>query len=166
MESVFANLPDWVQIAILVIPSLSTIIAALGLFNNACQMKRSSKLMSSRIITDCLRRFVDDEDIQSAFYDIEYAIFSYDPLTFHGSPSEKKVDKLLQNFASVALVWQAGLVSTQDLLPIHYYIQRIMSNQEIVSYLDFMSDWIRTNKVLNHPFSALTLLAKELESDN
>jgi len=64
MESVFASLPDCVQIAILVIPSLSTIIAALGLFNNARQMKRSSKLMSSRIITDYLRRFVDDEDIQ------------------------------------------------------------------------------------------------------
>jgi len=166
MESVFANLPDWVQIGISVIPSLSTIIAALGLFNNARQMKRSSKLMSSRIITDCLRRFVDDEDIQSAFYDIEYSIFRYDPLTFNGSSSEKKVDKLLQNFASVALDWQAGLVSTQDLLPIHYYIQRIMSNQEIMNYLDFMSYWIRENKIFNHPFSALALLAKELELDS
>lgn len=44
-------------------------------------------------MAECLKTFAEEEDIQRAFYPIEYSQFKYNK-EFHGSEMERAMDKL------------------------------------------------------------------------
>ena len=85
-------------------------------------------------------RRAGDTDIQAAYYAIQYSDFRYDS-AFHRSEHERQVDKLLRHFANLALSWQAGLLTTEDVRPIQYYVLRVMRDAEVQKYLAFIERW-------------------------
>lgn len=124
--------------------------------------RRTNAQARAALVADCLKGFTDDEEIQQAFYAIEYSEFIYGT-DFHGSKQEREIDKLLRQFANLALSWQAGLVSTADVRPVHYYVKRILKDSGISKYLEFMEIWSAGQGVINRPYGVLTKMERALE---
>jgi hypothetical protein len=122
-----ATLPSWAQIVLLIVPAASACFAAVGLLLNFYQSRRTNAQARAALVAECLKSFSGDEAIQRAFYSIEYSEFRY-AADFHGSDSERDIDKLLRHFSNIALAWKAGLLGTHDLRPIQYYVLRIVWN--------------------------------------
>jgi hypothetical protein len=81
---------------------------------NVKQSRRTNAQTRAALVAAYLKGFADDDEIQNAFYAIEYSVFNYDD-SFHNSKFEREIDKLLRHFAHIALAWQAGLLSTTDI---------------------------------------------------
>lgn len=161
MQSAVQALPSWAQLALLIVPAVSAIFAAVGLLLAVSQSRRTNAQARAALVAACLKGFAEDEEIQRAFYAIEYSAFKYDA-SFHKSDQEREVDKLLRHFANIALAWQAGLLSTHDVKPIQYYLLRVMRDPEIQKYLAFIAQWSRQARLGEHPYSVLNELSARL----
>jgi hypothetical protein len=161
MQTSVQSLPDWAQLALLIIPAASAIFAAIGLLLSFYQLRRNNAQARLALMAESLRRFTGDEDIQRVFYAIEYSKFKYDE-EFHGSQHERETDKLLRHFSNIALSWQGGLLSIRDLRPIQYYVLRVVQNDEVQKYLNFIASWSKQQKLGEHPYSVLIQLSKNL----
>jgi len=163
MQTTFQQLPQWAQLVLSVIPAVSATFAALALLLNFYQSRRTNAQARAALVAGCLKGFTDDDDIQKAFYAIEYGTFTYSP-NFHNARQEREIDKLLRHFANLALSWKSGLLSTEDVRPIRYYVLRVMKNTEIEKYMRFMERWSETAGLGQHPYSVLVQLSNELSN--
>ena len=161
MQPALQALPLWAQIALAVVPALGALFAAIGLLLNVQQSRRTNAQARAALVAACLKGFAEDEEIQKAFYAIEYSEFMYDS-AFHRSEKEREIDKLLRHFANIALAWQAGLLTIADVKPVQYYVLRVMRDPEIQKYLDFISQWSVRASLGEHPYGVLTKLSHEL----
>lgn len=161
MPPLIQALPQWAQMALLVVPAISAIFAALALLLNFFQSRRTNAQARAALVAGCLKGFTDDDAIQDAFNSIEYSTFIYGP-DFHNSEAERQIDKLLRHFANLALSWQGGLLSTQDIRPVRYYIVRVMRDPQIGRYMEFMAHWSKTAAVGQHPYAVLVQLSDAL----
>lgn len=161
MQTTFQQLPQWAQLVLSVIPAASATFAALALLLNYYQSRRTNAQARAALVAGCLKGFTDDDDIQNAFYAIEYGTFTYGP-SFHKSRQEREIDKLLRHFANLALSWKGGLLSTEDVRPIRYYVVRVVQDAEIRKYLQLIASWSKTAGLGQHPYSVLVELSDEL----
>jgi hypothetical protein len=106
---VFQTLPLWAQLALLIGPSASAVFAAIGLLLNFYQSRRANAQARAAVVAKYLKSFAEDKDIQRARYAIVYSQFLYTD-DFHGSESERDIDKLLRHFLNIALAWQAAVL--------------------------------------------------------
>jgi hypothetical protein len=157
------QLPLWIQVLVAVIPAVSALLAALALLLNYFQTRRTNAQSRATIVAGCLKDFSSDAEMQKAFYAIEYSEFQYNA-EFHGSPHEREFDKLFRHFANLALAWQVGLLSTNDVRPIQYYIQRILRNPEVVKYLKFIEGWSIAQELSEHPYVVLMRMSEALSA--
>lgn len=155
------SLPLWAQLVLLVVPAASAVLAAIGLLLTFYQSRRTNAQARSALVAACLKGFAEDEDIQRAFYAIEYAEFRYDS-AFHKSEQERQVDKLLRRFSNIALAWQAGLLTTRDVRPVQYYVLRVVRDKQVQQYLAFVARWSKEQDLGEHPYAVLGKLCKHL----
>jgi hypothetical protein len=160
---VFQTLPLWAQLALLIGPSASAVFAATGLLLTFYQSRRVNAQARAALVAEYLKSFAEDEDIQRAYYAVAYSQFLYNE-DFHGSESERHIDKLLRHFSNIALAWQAGLLSTHDVRPIQYYVLRVARNDEVRRYLRFMADWSKQQHLGEHPYAVLAQLSEQLNN--
>jgi hypothetical protein len=161
MQPALQVLPLWAQVALAIVPALGALFAAFGLLLNVQQSRKTNAQARAALVAGCLKGFAEDEEIQKAFYAIEYSEFQYDE-GFHKSPQEREIDKLLRHFANLALAWQAGLLSTADIQPVQYYVLRVMRDPEIKKYLAFIAHWSQMTGLSEHPNAVLTKLSEKL----
>lgn len=155
------SLPHWLQLVLVVVPAVSAILAAVGLFLNFYQSRRTNAQARATLVATCLKGFTDDEEIQRAFYAIEYSEFTYGS-DFHKSDREREIDKLLRHFANLALSWKGGLLTTEDIRPVQYYVLRVMRSPEIAKYMKFMDSWTAQARLGQHPYAVLGELSEAL----
>ncbi|TXH06130.1 MAG: hypothetical protein E6R07_01165 [Nevskiaceae bacterium] len=155
------TLPPWLQVTLAVIPGISAVFAACALFLNFSQSRKTNKQARATLVASALKGFTDDKDIQAAFYSIEYGQFTYGA-DFHTSELEQKIDKLLRHFSNLALSWKAGLLTTSEVLPLQYYIQRVMKNPEIDKYVSYIGEWSADTRLGQHPYGVLVELSDAL----
>jgi hypothetical protein len=160
---VFQTLPLWAQLALLIGPSASAVFVASGFLLTFYQWRRANAQARAALVAECLKSFAEDEGIQRAWYAISYSRFLYAD-DFHGSESERDIDKLLRHFSNIALAWQAGLLSTHDIRPIQYYVLRVTRNDEIRRYLRFVADLAKQQHLGEHPYAVLDQLGEQLNS--
>jgi hypothetical protein len=158
MQPAFQVIPLWLQVVLVIAPAL---FAGVGLILNANQTRKSNAQVRAALVAGCLKGFLEDEEIQKAFYSIEYSEFKYDR-NFHKSAQEREIDKLLRHFANLALSWQASLLSTEDVKPVQYYIMRVLNNTEVVKYLDWLAGWTSQQGLGEHPYAVLRKMANAL----
>jgi len=163
MIPIYQELPFWLQLLLTLVPAFSAIFAAGALVLNICQSQRTNKQARLEIVAECLSGFANNDDIQKAFYAIEYGEFKYDD-NFHNSLIEQQIDKLLRHFANLALSWEAGLLNTNDVKPVQYYVLRILKNSEVTKYLNFIASWSEMATNGRHPYMVLQRLANKLSS--
>jgi hypothetical protein len=160
---VFQTLPLWAQLSLLIGPSASAVFAATGLLLAFYQSRRANAQARAALVAEYLKSFAEDEEIQRAYYAVAYSQFLYNE-DFHGSESERQIDKLLRHFSNIALAWQAGLLSTHDVRPIQYYVLRVARNDEVRRYLRFMADWSKQQHLGEHPYAVLNQLSEQLNN--
>ena len=155
------------QMALLFVPSVSAALAFTALLLNVMQIRRQQRLTRLNLVNGCIDTFLKDSDMQAAFYAIEYDQLKYGP-SFHGSDMEKRLDKLLRHFSSLATAWKLGLVTNKDVRAVTYYLRRIVDNREVQMYLSFLDGWVKRNSVSMHPYETLRELQARLgrTSDN
>ena len=161
MYPIIQTLPAWAQVALLIVPSISAIFAAIGLALSASQVRRTNKQARATIVSDALKAFSTSVEMKRAFYMIEYSRFTYDE-SFHDSDLERELDQLLQHFSIVALSWQSGLLKAPDLKPLEYFVLRIMRDSEVKMYVAFVESWSQQAELGQHPYSALAEMGRIL----
>jgi hypothetical protein len=166
MNSATANLPLWIQIALAIVPALGLFFTAAGLFLNVAQSRKTNAQPRASMVASSLKGFADDKDMQAAFYLLEYEKFKFDEASFSESETERVVDKLLRHFSNLALAWQAGLLKRPDVMPIKYYLIRIMGNEGIEAYLRYLENWATSQQVNEHPYLVLERLYRVLKNDS
>ena len=162
MQPSVQMIPQWAQLALLIVPAVSTIFAAIALLLSFNQFRRNNAQARAALVAECLKNFAEDEQIMRAFYAVEYSEFRYDE-KFHRSESEREIDKLLRHFSNIALAWQGGLLSINDVRPIQYYILRVLQDLEVIKYLKFIEDWSKQQELGEHPYAALARLGENLK---
>jgi len=162
VPSAIQLIPLWIQVVLALAPAVGTFAAAVGLALNVLQSRKTNLITRAGLVAACLKTFAEDEDIQNAFYALEYGTFTYSE-NFHNTPEEREIDKLLRHFSNLALAWQAKLLTTEDIAPVRYYVLRVVRNEEIAKYLDFMERWVKDAKIGEHPYAVLSALCNSLE---
>lgn len=158
-------LPLWVQVLLSLAPAIGTVAAAAGLALTVVQSRKTNLITRAGLVAACLKTFSEDEEIQDAFYDLEYGAFAYSE-EFHNTPQERKIDKLLRHLSNLALAWQAKLLTISDVSPVKYYVLRVVRNEEIAKYLAFMDGWAKEAEVGEHPYAVLSALCDALENQS
>jgi len=154
MQPSLTSLPTWLQITLAVIPSVSALFAAAGLFLNIAQARRTSKQARAALVAKFLSDFANDDKMQNIFYRIEYGLFQYDK-NFHGSEEEARLDRLLLHFANLALAWKYGLLENDDILPVQYIARRLLRDDGVRNYLGFVKTFADIAELGGHPYQAL-----------
>ena len=140
---------------------------ALGVGVAAHQLRRNARLASVSFVSEALTKFRADADMQAMFYAIEYGKFQFVPGEFHGTDTERQLDKLLGHFSTVALAWKGNVINPADLVIVRYYVLRIMTDTEVRAYVEkFLSEWTETAKVGKHPYTVLVELRDFLQKNS
>jgi hypothetical protein len=77
--------------------------------------------------------FVADAECSQAFYDVEYDRLTYDN-SFHGSPEERRLNRLLYYFEKIAALYELGTISLKDLELVRYEFLRVYRNPAVQEY--------------------------------
>ncbi|MDH4482639.1 MAG: hypothetical protein QE279_08015 [Rhodoferax sp.] len=147
-------LPTWLQITLTLVPTVSALFAAVGLYLNYIQNGRTNRQARASLVAKFLSDFADDKEMQSIFYAIEYSKFHYDD-NFHDSDEERKLDRLIVHFANLALAWKSGLLENLDIVPVEYFARRLLRDEGVKSYLRFLDNWSDHAELGAHPYQAL-----------
>jgi hypothetical protein len=161
MLTTIEAMPHSLQLVLLVIPAISTILAAAALLLNIYQARRTNGQARRALVAESLKGLTDDKEVQRTFYSIEYGEFLYSA-DFHKSERERQLDKLLIHFANLALSWKSGLLTTGGLQPVQYYILRVMRDPAVLKYMEFLESWKEQARVGPHPYPALLALSDQL----
>lgn len=164
MQPIATSLPLWAQLLLAFVPAIGAIFAAIGLWLNAMQSRRTNAQARATIVAKCLERFTDDEDMQAIFYNIEYSRFEYSQEAFHGSKEERQLDKLLMHFSTAALAWQVGLLKMEDLQPLQYLVRRVLRDPGVVEYLGFVAERSSRANLGEHPYIALSEMGRAVDA--
>lgn len=141
--------------------TLSTCFAGVALTLNFYQSRSSNKQTRSALVAKFLSDFVGNDDMQSIFYAIEYSKFKYDD-EFHESENERKLDKVLVHFANLSIAWKSGLLQKDDLVPVQYFVRRLLRDKGVNDYLRFLDNWSDYAELGEHPYQTLKKLGVEL----
>lgn len=148
-------------VEILTIISIS--LAALGLFANYFQIRKANIQKRAEYIVKLYNDFVNDTDMIDIYYQLEYSDFDYND-NFHGSASEKNLDKLLGHFSNIGRLYFMGILKKKDLKFLEYEFLIIYQNRNIQNYLKFLDDWFKLREINDEKFEYLRKTGKLLES--
>jgi membrane-associated PAP2 superfamily phosphatase len=149
----FWSLADKINTALLLVTALS-VAAAFWQIRTAAVAQRAT------FLKDLYMQLKSDEAVAEAFYLIEYAKFTYDS-TFHGSPLEKKVDRLLTLIDLVCEMRGLGVISKREMEFFRYQFLRVATDPAIRQYLSFLDSFYRSVGVDRRAFPAFQAFSQE-----
>jgi len=152
--------------------------AAWQLYESNKQTKKSVIQKRSEYIIELYNTFVNDENMTEVYYTIEYSEFIYNPTerfqdfdfnwdpNFHGSETEKKVDKLLGHFSNIGRLYSYGILTKEDLQFFKYEFLMIYQNENIQAYFTFLDNWTRIRQISDIKFEHFRTTGQMLENEN
>lgn len=126
-------------------------IAAMGLFLNYIQIRRNAQQKIAEYIVTLYNQYVTDPDLLDIFYKIEYDEFTFEKGSLEYD-EEKKLDKLLGLFESIAKLHRMGMIKLDYLQYISYEYLVVYKNDDIRKYLDFIDEWCKEEEYSVRPF--------------
>ena len=139
--------------------------AAWQLWESNKEIKKSAIQKRSEYIIDLYNTFVNDKDMVDIYYKLEYSDFKYDG-SFHGSDTEKKLDKLLGHFSNIGRLYYANILTREDLKFLEYEFLVIFQNKNIKSYLAFLDNWFKVRGIKDQKFDYFRQTGQLLEKEN
>jgi hypothetical protein len=148
-----------------IVASASFLVAAVGLFMTAWQLRRESIRKRAEFIVSFLSQFRSDAETSRMFYQLEYAEgFHYGP-DFHGSDEERHLDRLLGYFERIAALYKMGVIVRGDLKLVQYEFIRVFQHPEVQRYFEFLDGLPRVLGVPGCTFSLYREVAATLSQD-
>lgn len=129
------------------------------------QTKKSAIQKRSEYIIDFYNTFVNDKDMVEIYYKLEYSDFIYDE-TFHGTETEKKLDKLLGHFSNIGRLYYSSILTLEDLKFLEYEFLVIFQNRNIKSYLTVLDNWFKIREIKDKKFEYFRMTGQLLEKEN
>lgn len=111
--------------------SAFAVVVAVGIA--ARQLRLNKRTTRARIVAEFMDTYHADNDMQDAFYALEYDTFEYD-IGAAGSEGERKLDKLLGHLNGLARLWSVGILQFDDLLVVDYHLCLVMRSPEVDKY--------------------------------
>ena len=145
--------------------SLTFGAAAWQLWESNKQTRNSAIQKRSEYVIDLYNTFVNDKDMIEIYYKLEYSEFRYD-VNFHGSETEKQLDKLLGHFSNIGRLYYLRILTREDLKFLDYEFLVIYQNKNIQAYLHFLDSWFEARKINDQKFQYFRKTGKVLEEDN
>jgi hypothetical protein len=139
--------------------------AAWQLWESNKQTRKSAVQKRSEYIIDLYNTFVNDKDMIDIYYKLEYSDFKYDN-NFHGSETEKQLDKLLGHFSNIGRLYFAKILTREDLKFLEYEFLIIFQNKNIKAYLNFLDNWFKTRGIKDQKFDYFRQTGQLLEKEN
>jgi hypothetical protein len=146
---------DWLAIA-------GLFLAAVGLFLNFDQQRKSNRQRRTSYISDLLQKIYDEKDLAKIYYSVEYGEFEYTD-QFHGSETEIEVDRLIVNFDILAKKFDLGLVKIEDFDLIAYEYLVLYQNRGLQQYFKFLDGYFDEKGIKAKPFGGFRKLGLILE---
>lgn len=146
-----------------IVATIALLLATVGLFLNWWQLRKDSIRKRAEFIIEIFNQYLADPDSAAMFYELEYGKFAYNQAEFHGSPEEIKLDKLLRCFERIAVLYEMGTISLEDLALVEYEFVRINRNPAIRDYFAFLDGWGKEPGVSHNHFDSLRKVADSLE---
>lgn len=106
------------------------------------QYQLNIRITRARIVAEFLNAYHADKDMQDIFYALEYGVFKYD-IHFAGSKDERKLDSLLGHFNGLARWWSVGILKSDDLRVVDYYLCLIMRSPEVDRYFRVLKGYAK-----------------------
>lgn len=150
---------DQINIALLVATTI-------GVFAAFRQIFISNKQKRADLILQLCNQFYQDGDMQDIYYRIEYSQFQYTVDAFHGSPDEKKLDKLLGLFSNIGQLYQMGIIKNKDLEFIKYEFQIIYEYQAVQSYFQTLDGWFQARQISHLKFRPFRDVGQIITNNN
>lgn len=147
-----------------ILQTIGVLVAASGLFLNWWQLRKNGLQRRAEYIVGLFAKYQEDPDAIEMFrrIDLDEEVFKKD--SFHGSPDETKLDKLLLLFERIATVYEMGVLSDSDLDFMAYEFIRITDNRSVQAYFTWLDTWYRTRGIGEKSFAALRRTAPKLEN--
>ena len=141
---------------------LGLAIACGGLFLNAQRLAQANRQRSVEQVSAVSNALFDDKELRSTFYKFEYSSFDYHD-DFHGSESERHLDKLLSRFESLAHQQLLGLIKLKDMQLVAYEYLVVYRDRQLAGYFVFLDEWFRERGQTRRPFDAFRTVGEKLE---
>lgn len=145
---------------------LAFIIAALQLRANNMESKKLRIQTRSEYIIRLYNDYINNEDMFEIYYQLEYGLFTYNPQQFHGSTTEKKLDKLLGHFSNIGRLFYQGIITEEDLEFFEYEFIIIYENEQIKSYLTWLDNWFERREINNLKYEHFRKTGEYLSNKN
>lgn len=140
---------------------IATTFAAGGLILTAYQISRSVKERRIDRVDRVRQAVFGDSDVSEIYYQLEYSEFIYDD-HFHGSRSEKQLDKLLCLFDTLAKQVEMNLLELKDIDLLAYEYLVIYHDKNVKLYLEFLDSWVDIKGLKRPQFEAFRAVGKLL----
>ena len=140
------------------------LMASLGLLLTWLSMRRSNRQKRAEFLIDFCGQYMSDPEIASVYYKIEYGKFEYDE-SFHQSDEEKRLDKLLRYFQKIAMLWDTGNITLEDVQIVAYEYLVVYQDSSVQEYLSFLDAWFQERRVSMKPYLAFRKLGEILRKE-
>ncbi|MEO0075903.1 MAG: hypothetical protein ABIK31_07390 [candidate division WOR-3 bacterium] len=139
--------------------------AAWQLWESNKQTRKSAIQKRSEYVINLYNTFINDKDMVEIYYKLEYSEFRYDD-NFHGSQTEKQLDKLLGHFSNIGRLFNLGILTREDLKFFEYEFLVIYQNKNIQAYLRFLDNWFKLRQINIKKFEYFRLTGQAFEKEN
>jgi len=146
-----------------VIQVFAVLVACVGLFLNWSQLKSANRQKRAEYIIDLYNQSALDKDVLDIYYQIEYGKFTYEPKKFHGSPEEIKLDKLIEIYDNIGILYLLGNFKLADLSYVAYSYLVVYQDESVQRYLMVLDSWYRRRGMKIKPFMSFRSVGEVLE---
>jgi hypothetical protein len=139
----------------------TAIAAAIGLLLNAFQARQRAKQRRIEIATEARDRIHRDLGMRAAFSIIDFNDLTF-PENFHDTVNERRVDRLLTHLDSLAVKYQAGLLTSREMRLIEYEYATVYRNHSVRRYFSYLDDLKYERNLAKRPFEAFDSVGRKL----
>ena len=118
----------------------------------------------AEFVVNFLTKYLEDADATEMFYKLEYNQFVYNK-SFHSSPDEIKLDKLLSHFERVAILHEMKIITETDLQLITYDVLHICWDDHVRNYFKYLDGLVAAQKLPDGNYLRFRKMAKILNPE-
>ena len=140
------------------------VIAAAGVWLNWLQLRRNAKQRRAEWLARMYGRYCEDGEMAAMFQRIEYKKFEYrDDSDFHDSNDELTLDRLLEHYEAVAMVYDLGMIEDSELKSFRFQFRTVYKNAQVLKYLQYLDEWFAAQGMPEAAFLRSRGLAAEIQ---
>ena len=130
------------------------LIAVLGIFLTYRQMRESYRTQRASFFKELYSTMWSDSEIRDMYYRVEYGKLDYSE-SFHGSPDERLLDRLLSFTDLLCELYSQNIISDNEMRFFQYELATIYKNDNIHRYIKALDNWFVERGVGTKPYRSL-----------